>query len=98
MVIYLFRDETDNENFALSVDVTGANIPPVTPRTEWIFVEALDTLSFVEPWDIEGVELAGIEEAAKEAARRGRDISAREALNGVPPWCRWRLDPSGSLK
>jgi len=52
MVIYLFRDETDNENFALSVDVTGANIPPITPHTEWFFVEAIDTLKFVEPWDV----------------------------------------------
>jgi hypothetical protein len=52
MVIYLFRDNAENENFALSVDVTGANIPPLTPHTEWIFVEAIDTLRFVEPWDI----------------------------------------------
>ena len=22
------------------------------PQTEWIFVEAIDTLKFVEPWDI----------------------------------------------
>jgi hypothetical protein len=27
MVIYLFRDEADNEKFALSVEVTGENIP-----------------------------------------------------------------------
>jgi hypothetical protein len=52
MVIYLFRDEANNENFALSVDETGENIPPITPHTEWIFVEAIDTLKFVEPWDI----------------------------------------------
>jgi hypothetical protein len=52
MVIYLFRDEADNENFALTVDVTGENIPPITPHTEWIFVEAIDTLNFAEPWDI----------------------------------------------
>ena len=52
MVIYLFRDEANNENFALSVDETGENVPPITPHTEWIFVEAIDTLTFVEPWDI----------------------------------------------
>ena len=52
MVIYLFRDEADNEKFALSVDVTGENIPPITPHSEWIFVEAIDTLKFAEPWDI----------------------------------------------
>lgn len=52
MVIYLFRNEAASENFALSVDVTGENIPPITPHTERIFVEAIDTLKFVEPWDI----------------------------------------------
>jgi hypothetical protein len=52
MVIYLFRDEAVSENFALSVDATGENIPPITPHTEWIFVEAIDTLKFVAPWDI----------------------------------------------
>jgi hypothetical protein len=26
MVIYLFRDESDNDIFAYSIDVTGANI------------------------------------------------------------------------
>ena len=35
--------------------------------------------------DQEGIELADIEEAAKEAARRGRVISARESLKGVRP-------------
>ena len=52
MLIYLFRDESDNHIFAFSVDVTGANIPAVTPHTEWIFLEALDTLKFPDPWDI----------------------------------------------
>ena len=33
--------------------------------------------------DRSGIELADIEEAAKEAARRGRAIAAREALNGI---------------
>jgi hypothetical protein len=50
--LYLFRDESDGEVFAFSTDATGANIPPVTPHTEWIFLEALDTLRFPEPWDI----------------------------------------------
>ena len=52
MVIYLFHDESSTDVFAFSTDVTGQNIPPVTPLTEWIFVEALDTLKFLEPWDI----------------------------------------------
>jgi hypothetical protein len=52
MHIYLFRDESDSGAFAFSTDVTGSNIPPVTPHTEWIFLEAIDTLKFPEPWDI----------------------------------------------
>ena len=33
--------------------MTGTNIPPITPHTEWIFLEAINTLKFVEPWDID---------------------------------------------
>ena len=53
MQIYLFRDESDGEVFAFSTDASGGNIPPVTPHTEWIFLEAIDTLKFPEPWDID---------------------------------------------
>ena len=53
MLIYLFRDESDREIFVFTVDRTGASIPPVTPYTEWIFLEAIDTLKFPEQWDIE---------------------------------------------
>jgi hypothetical protein len=53
MLIYLFRDESDSEVFAFSLDPTGASIPPITPLTEWIFLEALDTLKFPEQWDID---------------------------------------------
>jgi hypothetical protein len=35
--------------------------------------------------DHEGVRLADIEEATREAALRGREIVAREGLNGAPP-------------
>jgi hypothetical protein len=52
MLIYLFQDESDNDIFAFSIDMTGANISAVTPQTEWIFLEALDTLKFPNPWDI----------------------------------------------
>jgi hypothetical protein len=34
------------------LDETRANIPSVMPHTEWVFVEAIDTLRFAEPWDI----------------------------------------------
>jgi hypothetical protein len=47
-----FCDEANSEHFAFTIDATGANIPPITPLTERIFLEAIDTLKFVEPWDI----------------------------------------------
>ena len=37
--------------------------------------------------DQEGIELANIEEATKEAARLGQEIAANEALKGILP-CR----------
>ena len=52
MRIYLFRDESNSDAFAFSTDVTGANIPPVSPHTEWIFLGTIETLTFAEPWDI----------------------------------------------
>ena len=52
MRIYLFRDESDSDVFAFATDVTGTNIPPVSPLTEWIFLEAMESLNFPEPWDI----------------------------------------------
>jgi len=50
VLIYLFRDEA-TDNLALTVDVTGQNIPPITPSTDWFFVEAIDTRRFPTPWD-----------------------------------------------
>jgi hypothetical protein len=50
VLIYLFRDEA-TDTVALTVDVTGENIPPITPLTDWLFVEAIDTLRFPPPWD-----------------------------------------------
>jgi len=51
MHTYLFLDESDNDIFAFSIDVTGANIPPATPHTEWLFLEDIDTLKFPNPWE-----------------------------------------------
>jgi hypothetical protein len=48
----IFRDESDNDIFAFSIDMTGANIPAVTQHTEWIFLEVFDMLKFPAPWDI----------------------------------------------
>jgi hypothetical protein len=51
VLIYLFRDErTDNR--ALTMDVTGRNIPPVTSSTVWLFVEAINTHNLSRRWDI----------------------------------------------
>ena len=47
MIIYLFREESSAEVFAFSIDVTGQNIPPLSAHTEWIFLEAIDTLKFL---------------------------------------------------
>ena len=50
VLIYLFRDEkTDNR--ALTMDVTGRNIPPVTSPTVWLFVEVIDTQRLPPRWD-----------------------------------------------
>ena len=50
VLIYLFREErTDNR--ALTMDVTGRNIPPVTSPTGWLFVEMIDTHRLSPRWD-----------------------------------------------
>ena len=50
MLIYLFRDErTDNR--ALTMDVTGRNIPLAASSTVWLFVEAINTLKLPQRWD-----------------------------------------------
>jgi hypothetical protein len=40
------------DNVALTIDVTGQNIPPIVPSTDWLFVEAIDTLRSPPPWDV----------------------------------------------
>ena len=39
MRAYLFRQH--NADRALTTDVTGRNLPPRTPKSYWMFVEAL---------------------------------------------------------
>jgi hypothetical protein len=51
MLIYVFRDE-GTDNLALTIDVTGDNLSPVNPSTDWIFVEAIDTVGRALAWDI----------------------------------------------
>ena len=85
MVIYLFRDESSTDAFAFSVDATGANIPPVTPHTEWIFLEAIDTLRFPEPWDIDDFEdVLGRLKADGYYLFQGELLEAPRAAKGRP--------------
>jgi hypothetical protein len=57
VLIYLFRDKrTDNR--ALTMDVTGRNIPPITPSTVWLFVEAINTHSLPPQWDTKNLRYA----------------------------------------
>jgi hypothetical protein len=57
VLIYLFRDErTDNR--ALTMDVTGRNIPLVTSSTVGLFVEAINTHSLPPQWDTEYLRYA----------------------------------------
>jgi hypothetical protein len=44
VLIYLFRDERSG-NRALTMDVTGRNIPPVALSTVWLFVETINTFA-----------------------------------------------------
>jgi len=46
MIIYLFRDIDADDIFAFSTDLTGANIPPATQTTDWLFQETLDLIQF----------------------------------------------------
>ena len=50
MLIYLFRDESTDSR-ALTGDVTGRNIPPVTSSTIWLFVGVIDTQKLPPQWD-----------------------------------------------
>jgi hypothetical protein len=50
VLIYMFRDERTG-NRALTMDVTGRNIPPVASSTVWLFVEAIDTHKLPPQWD-----------------------------------------------
>jgi hypothetical protein len=50
VLIYLFRDDR-TANLALTTDVTGGNLPAVTPATNWGFVETIDTIKSSPPWD-----------------------------------------------
>jgi hypothetical protein len=51
MLVYLFRRKLTND-LAVTTDMTGRNIPAVTSSTDWLFVEALDTSKFANPWRI----------------------------------------------
>ena len=65
MLIYLFRDEK-TRNLALTMDVTGRNIPLVTSSTAWLFVEAIDIHKLPPRWDT-----AYLRDAVREARTTG---------------------------
>jgi hypothetical protein len=50
VLIYRFRAERTDDH-ALTMDVTGRNLPLVTSATVWLFVEAIDTHSLPPQWD-----------------------------------------------
>ena len=50
MFIYLFRAERTDLR-ALTMDVTGRNIPAVTSSTVWLFVEAINTHVLPPQWN-----------------------------------------------
>jgi hypothetical protein len=49
VLIYLFRD-VRTADLALTTDVTGSNLPAVTPSSNWVFVETIDTIKSSPPW------------------------------------------------
>jgi hypothetical protein len=80
MVIYLFRDKNNDDIFAFSTDVTGLSIPPAAATTEWMFIEALDTLKFPEPWDI------GDFQYVSTTCKRTAFIFSKVSSSSPPPW------------
>jgi hypothetical protein len=49
----IVRDEIADENFAVPIDITSANIPPITRNTELILLEAIGALKCLERSDID---------------------------------------------
>jgi hypothetical protein len=77
MYIYVFRDEKA-AHFALSMDVTGRNIPPVTSSTVWKFVEAINMHKPPPRWD-----RANLRDAVRQARVIG--FYHLESGQGPPP-------------
>ncbi|MFZ0850288.1 MAG: hypothetical protein WAO08_13895 [Hyphomicrobiaceae bacterium] len=50
MFVYLFRNERTDLR-ALTMDVTGRNIPAVTSSIGWLFVEAINSHVLPPRWD-----------------------------------------------
>jgi hypothetical protein len=64
MFVYLFRQR--NANRALTTDITGRNLPPRTPTSHWMFVEALQIDKCRPPQGI-----ADFEEASRQLEQVG---------------------------
>jgi hypothetical protein len=67
--------------------VTGKTIPPVTPPTEQTFLEAIDTLTFPQPWHITDFRevFDHLKADRYDLFVGGSSISRRGALHGRPP-------------
>jgi hypothetical protein len=50
VLIYVFRKAAGE--LALTIDVTGKNIPSIDPTTSWTFLDTIDTLVSPPPWDL----------------------------------------------
>jgi hypothetical protein len=49
MLVYLFRQRS-TDRLAVTTDLTGRNLPPVTSSAIWLFVEAIDTMRLSPRW------------------------------------------------
>jgi hypothetical protein len=49
VLVYLFQQK-GTDDLALTIDVTGRNIPAARSSMDWLFVEALDTLKVPPTW------------------------------------------------
>jgi hypothetical protein len=49
----MYTIKGDFSRYQRQSSLSGENISPVRSHTEWIFLEAIDTPRFPEPWDVD---------------------------------------------
>ena len=64
MIVYLFQQR--NADRALTTDVTGRNLPPRAPTSQWVFLEALQIDKCQSPLGI-----ADFDEASRQLKQVG---------------------------